>query len=82
MHNERDTGQTTGETVSYGRRDGTYNSSQCITSRILIVDMLNKVVPTDMVTGIFVNHAHRTNETSMESFILRLFREENKVRHF
>jgi len=29
-----------------------------ITSRILVVDMLNKVIPTHLITGILVNHAH------------------------
>ncbi|KAG4083307.1 hypothetical protein H8356DRAFT_968258 [Neocallimastix lanati (nom. inval.)] len=50
-----------------------------ITSRILVVDMLNKVIPTHLITGILVNHAHTVTETSMEAFILRLFRQENKV---
>ncbi|KAJ3035702.1 hypothetical protein HDV00_003463 [Rhizophlyctis rosea] len=50
-----------------------------VTSRILVVDMLNKVVPLQLVTGIMVNHAHRVSDASMEAFILRLFREQNKV---
>ncbi|KAI8825717.1 uncharacterized protein EV422DRAFT_563548 [Fimicolochytrium jonesii] len=49
-----------------------------VTSRILIVDMLNKVVPFDKVLGIIVNHAHRVTDTSTEAFILRLFRDDNK----
>ncbi|KAJ3300865.1 hypothetical protein HDU76_005999 [Blyttiomyces sp. JEL0837] len=58
-----------------------YNSGGviAITSRILVVDMLNQVVPLPMVTGIMVNHAHRLTETSTESFILRIMRETNKV---
>ena len=31
-----------------------------VTSRILVVDMLNKVVPLELITGIMVNHAHRS----------------------
>ncbi|KAI8806841.1 hypothetical protein BJ742DRAFT_814576 [Cladochytrium replicatum] len=50
-----------------------------VTSRILVVDMLNEVVPVDKITGIMVNHAHRVTETSTEAFILRLFRDKNKV---
>lgn len=50
-----------------------------ITSRILVVDMLNKCIPTHLITGFLINHAHTITETSMEAFILRLFRQENKV---
>ncbi|KAI9101201.1 hypothetical protein DFS34DRAFT_578158 [Phlyctochytrium arcticum] len=51
-----------------------------ITSRILVVDMLNKLVPFDLLLGVIVNHAHRITDTSTEAFILRLFRDDNKVR--
>ncbi|ORX49370.1 hypothetical protein BCR36DRAFT_291953 [Piromyces finnis] len=50
-----------------------------ITSRILVVDMLNRTIPTHLITGFLINHAHNITETSMEAFILRLFRQENKV---
>jgi DNA excision repair protein ERCC-4 len=50
-----------------------------VTSRILLVDLLNKrIVPQD-ISGILVYHAHRVLETSTEAFILRLFRQGNKV---
>jgi DNA excision repair protein ERCC-4 len=49
-----------------------------ITTRILIVDMLNKRIPVDLVTGILINHAHRITEISPEAFILRLYRNENQ----
>ncbi|KAJ3021532.1 hypothetical protein HKX48_008294 [Thoreauomyces humboldtii] len=49
-----------------------------VTSRILVVDMLNKVIPIGKILGIIVNHAHRVTDTSTESFILRLFRDDNK----
>ncbi|KAJ3028644.1 UNVERIFIED_CONTAM: hypothetical protein HDU68_001225 [Siphonaria sp. JEL0065] len=49
------------------------------TSRILVVDMLNGVVPLHLVTGVLMCHAHRITETSTEAFILRLLRETNKV---
>ncbi|CAG8468790.1 14528_t:CDS:10 [Cetraspora pellucida] len=42
-----------------------------ITSRILIVDLLTKRIPSYLITGILVNHAERVNETSIEAFILR-----------
>ncbi|KAL6072820.1 DNA repair endonuclease XPF, variant 2 [Balamuthia mandrillaris] len=50
-----------------------------VSSRILIVDMLNKCVPSHLITGFLVNHAQRVSETSMEAFILRLFRQSNKT---
>ncbi|KAI9208291.1 uncharacterized protein BJ171DRAFT_438598 [Polychytrium aggregatum] len=50
-----------------------------VSSRVLVVDLLNKVVPVEKITGIIVNHAHRVTETSTEAFILRLFRTDNKV---
>ncbi|KAI8925204.1 hypothetical protein BC831DRAFT_462186 [Entophlyctis helioformis] len=50
-----------------------------ISSQILVLDMLNKVVPVHLVTGILVNHAHRVRDVSMEAFILRLFRADNKI---
>lgn len=30
-----------------------------VTSRILVVDMLNKMIPTDLITGLVVLHAER-----------------------
>ncbi|KAJ3298748.1 hypothetical protein HK104_010313 [Borealophlyctis nickersoniae] len=38
-----------------------------ITSRILVVDMLNKVLPLHLVTGIMVNHAHRFHVSVTEA---------------
>ncbi|CAG8438592.1 3356_t:CDS:10 [Funneliformis mosseae] len=49
-----------------------------ITSRILIIDLLQKRIPTYLITGILIMHAERVNETSTEAFILRIFKEENK----
>lgn len=73
-----------------------------ITSRILVVDMLTKNVPTEMITGLLMMHADksvallflpwnfrcsdlalsvfRVNQTSMEAFIVRLYRQSNHVR--
>lgn len=71
-----------------------------ITSRILVVDLLNNhldskvsnalqrsmthslgphsLFMSQMITGMLVNDAHRVTETSMEAFILRLYREKNR----
>lgn len=48
-------------------------------SRILVVDMLMDRMPIDLVTGILVYKAHKVIETSQEAFILRLYRQKNKV---
>ncbi|KAM3586780.1 DNA repair protein RAD16 [Umbelopsis sp. WA50703] len=49
-----------------------------ITSRILAVDMLLNRIPLHLITGIIVHNAHSVSATSMESFILQLYREENE----
>ncbi|RKP00956.1 hypothetical protein CXG81DRAFT_12593 [Caulochytrium protostelioides] len=51
-----------------------------VTSRILVVDLLNAVVPTAAITGMMVLNAHRvTDRSSTEAFILRLYRDTNKT---
>jgi DNA excision repair protein ERCC-4 len=50
-----------------------------ITSRILVVDILNHVIPTDLVGGILVYRAEGVHETSSIAFALRLFRNYNKT---
>ncbi|KAN0059816.1 DNA repair protein RAD16 [Thecaphora frezii] len=49
-----------------------------VTSRILVVDMLSKRIPTALITGLVVMHAERVTPTSIEAFILRIYRQENK----
>ncbi|WFD42905.1 DNA repair protein RAD16 [Malassezia psittaci] len=49
-----------------------------VTSRILIVDMLSKRIPTAKITGIVVLHAERVTAKSIEAFILRIYREQNQ----
>jgi DNA excision repair protein ERCC-4 len=57
-----------------------YKSGGCyiITSRILIVDLLSDKINVPNITGFLVPNAHLISETSMESFILRIFRLKNK----
>ncbi|KEY68646.1 hypothetical protein S7711_00525 [Stachybotrys chartarum IBT 7711] len=50
-----------------------------ITSRILVVDLLTNLLDPETVTGLLVLHADRVNATSLESFILRVYRQKNKV---
>ena len=65
-----------------------------VTSRILVVDMLQGDIPTNLVTGMLILHAEKYVDTSvyifkltwvprvtplvLEAFIVRLFREKNK----
>lgn len=50
-----------------------------VTSRILVVDMLNGTVDCSKVTGVIVLNAHNVSDTSNIAFILRLYRERNKI---
>ncbi|KAF9482914.1 hypothetical protein BDN70DRAFT_964606 [Pholiota conissans] len=49
-----------------------------VTSRILVVDMLQGDIPTELITGLMVLHAERVTPLVLEAFIVRLFREKNK----
>jgi DNA excision repair protein ERCC-4 len=73
--------KVTTETHSQSERAQTYLKGGCffVTSRILVVDMLTDRVPIDLITGILVLNAHQIIDSSQETFILRLFREKNKV---
>ncbi|KAF3768531.1 DNA repair protein [Cryphonectria parasitica EP155] len=50
-----------------------------ITSRILVVDLLTNLLNVEKVTGMVVLHADRVVATSLEAFILRIYRQKNKV---
>jgi len=50
-----------------------------ITSRILVVDMLTGLLNPETITGMVVLHADRVVATSLEAFILRIYRQKNKV---
>ncbi|KAI3938802.1 hypothetical protein MKW92_046443 [Papaver armeniacum] len=67
--------------LSHNHRHSLYTSSSAffITSRILIVDLLNSKVPTTAIAGIIILNAHNLTETCTESFIVRIFRGLNKV---
>ena len=66
---------TSAERIELYNKGGAFS----ITSRILIVDMLNDRVPLHKVAGIVVNNAHRLTETCAEAFIVRLFRQANRA---
>ncbi|KAK7040936.1 DNA repair protein RAD16 [Paramarasmius palmivorus] len=50
-----------------------------VTSRILVVDMLQNDIPIDLITGIMVLHAEKVSPLHLVSFITRLYREKNKT---
>ncbi|CEG44750.1 dna repair endonuclease xpf [Plasmopara halstedii] len=49
-----------------------------VTTRILVVDFLSNHLDPSSISGILVNHAHHVTETSIEAFIIRLYRERNR----
>lgn len=71
----------TNETHSVAERQTAYMKGGCffITSRILVVDLLTDRVPIDLINGIIVAKAHNIVDNCQETFILRLFRQKNKV---
>ena len=50
-----------------------------ITSRILVVDLLTNLLNPETITGIVLLHADRVVATSLEAFILRIYRQKNKA---
>ncbi|OTB03966.1 hypothetical protein M426DRAFT_321261 [Hypoxylon sp. CI-4A] len=49
-----------------------------ITSRILVVDLLTSLLNPETITGLIVLHAEKVIATSLEAFILRVYRQKNK----
>lgn len=50
-----------------------------VPTRILVVDLIKKRIPIDLITGFVVWKAHSILQRHQDSFILRLFRQGNKV---
>ncbi|TKA22835.1 hypothetical protein B0A50_07735 [Salinomyces thailandicus] len=68
------------ELMSVGTREKMYAGGGIfsITSRILIVDFLSGLLDPATVTGMVALHAERIATTSLEAFIVRIFRQKNK----
>lgn len=66
---------------SVGAREKMYAAGGIfsITSRILVVDILTGLLDPVTITGSVVLHADRVTVTSLEAFILRVYRQKNKV---
>ena len=67
--------------VTVGAREKLYAQGGIfsITSRILIVDLLSGLLSPDTITGVVVLHAEKAVVTSLEAFILRIYRQKNKT---
>lgn len=65
---------------SVGAREKMYGGGGIfsITSRILVVDLLTNLLDPETITGMIVLHADRVVATSLEAFILRVYRQKNK----
>ena len=50
-----------------------------VTSRILVVDLLSKLLDPETVTGMLMLHADKIVATSIEAFIVRIYRQFNKL---
>lgn len=69
------------ELMTVGTREQLYTRGGVfsITSRILVVDLLSGLLNPATVTGVVVLHAERVVATSLEAFILRIYRQKNKT---
>jgi DNA excision repair protein ERCC-4 len=50
----------------------------CVTSRILIVDLLSGLLDGSKITGMIVLHAEKVGATTVEAFIIREYRQKNR----
>ncbi|ROV94162.1 hypothetical protein VSDG_05672 [Cytospora chrysosperma] len=67
--------------TNVGAREKMYASGGIfsITSRILVVDLLTGLLNVEKITGMIVLHADRIVATSLEAFVLRIYRQKNKA---
>ncbi len=70
--------------TTVGAREKMYKAGGIfsITSRILVVDLLTALLDPAAITGMVLLHADRVVATSLEAFILRIYRQKNKVGFF
>ncbi|KAL9585146.1 MAG: hypothetical protein Q9203_004376 [Teloschistes exilis] len=73
--------QVNTDAMSVGTREKLYSQGGIfsITSRILVVDLLSKLLNPETVTGLVVLHSERIVATSIEAFIIRIYRQMNKA---
>ncbi|KAL8918343.1 MAG: hypothetical protein Q9208_007431 [Pyrenodesmia sp. 3 TL-2023] len=73
--------QVNTDAMSVGTREKMYSQGGIfsITSRILVVDLLSRLLNPETVTGLVVLHSERIVATSIEAFIIRIYRQVNKA---
>lgn len=52
----------------------------CVTSRILIVDLLTNILPSNKIDGFLIAHGHQVTHESTEAFILRIYTSQKQER--
>ena len=69
------------ELTNVGAREDMYarGGMFTITSRILVVDLLTELLNPAKITGMVLLHADRVSTTSVEAFIMRIYRQKNKL---
>ncbi|KAG9236071.1 hypothetical protein BJ875DRAFT_245641 [Amylocarpus encephaloides] len=69
------------DVMSVGTREKMYAQGGIfsITSRILVVDLLTSLLNPETITGVVALHADKIVATSLEAFILRIYRQKNKA---
>jgi DNA excision repair protein ERCC-4 len=69
------------DTTSVPMREKIYSEGGIVsvTSRILVVDLLSKLLDPETVTGLVVLHAEKVVPTAVEAFIIRVYRQFNKI---
>ncbi|KAI9831502.1 MAG: hypothetical protein M1826_003392 [Phylliscum demangeonii] len=69
------------DVVNVGTREKMYANGGIfsITARILIVDLLSNLLKAETITGVVVLHGEKVVATSLEAFILRIYRQRNKA---
>eukprot|EP01083_Nonionella_stella_P160488 524767_1 len=67
--------------ISSQNRQNMYLSGGCIaiTSRILVTDLLSNAIPFQSITGILVHNAHQLPTLANLSFVLEIFRRNNRT---
>ncbi|KAJ5758907.1 hypothetical protein N7520_006063 [Penicillium odoratum] len=65
-------------TVSMRERIYAQGGILSVTSRILVTDLLSKLLDPEKVTGMVILHADKVIATSLEAFIVRIYRQSNK----
>ncbi|KAI9771558.1 MAG: hypothetical protein M1835_006422, partial [Candelina submexicana] len=67
--------------MNVGTREKMYSHGGVlsITSRILVVDLLSGLLNPETITGLVILHSDRVVSTSTEAFVIRIYRQRNKL---